>query len=194
MKFKKTMCLFLAGLTVMTATANFVVSGKDSDYAKLMKDNVEAKTGVLSDLIDCFKSFLQFVEGLIASEGEYAFLQQDRRPCPTIHIGDGIAAYGSDAGKKLLAEFKADADANGGTVVTGTANASAKYRTSTKQTDAYHFSFSCDMVFSGEWAYGYCVPCNYYDDGAMKNCRPFDSCSQLADLRKNTFLGLIGHK
>ncbi len=192
MKFKKTMCLFLAGLTAMTATANFVVSGKDSDYAKLMKGNVEAKTGLMSDLVNFCNSFLLFIEGLVATGGEYEYLEREESPCGTIHIGDGVAAYGSDMAKQLLAEFQNDTDANSGAVVTSSSSAKATYKTSTKQTDAYHFTFSCDMIFSGEWSWGYCVPCSYNDYGAMRNCRAFDSCSQLADLRIATFRKLIG--
>lgn len=195
MKFKKPICLFLAGLTVLAATVNFTVSGKDSNMAKLMKNNVEAKTlttgqAILGILDPTYFLYL-WIEGLIHNNADYEILVKEFRRCSTYHIGDGVATYGSDAAKQLLAEFAANADANNGAVASGSASASAKYRTSTRKTDTYLFTFSCDIEYSGNWQMGYCVPASYYDSGSTRNCRPFDSCSQLQELRVEAFKRLI---
>lgn len=186
MKFKKTLCLFLAGLTLTAATINFTISGKDSGFSKLMKNNVEAKTKSFWDVV------YLLIEGLLESNSTYSIIETAYAGCPSITIFDGVVMEGSDAAKQLMMMFSADAEYDAGS--SGKVNASFNYKTTKNKTDAYHFKYKCDMVFSGLWEYGFCKSCSPNDSGAMLNCKSYDSCSQLANLRIETIKNLLPGK
>lgn len=193
MKIKKTMCLFLAGVTVLVATVNFSVSGKDTNCSKLMKENVEAKSGIIDTCKDLYRYFFMALEGIVDYCSSHAILRKQLKTCGTISIANGVVLNGSDAAKRLLAEFQTSGSSGSG-AAGASAGATVSYNTSVKKTSASSYTFSCDMVFGGLWEYGYCVPCDASTVGAMRGCKAYDSCSQLATLRIEAFNKLIGVK
>lgn len=187
MKFKKTLCLFLAGLTLTAATINFTISGKDSGFSKLMKNNVEAKTKSFWDVV------YLLIEGLLESNSTYEYLCHDKKNCGTYDIGECVVMSGSDASKRLMMEFIDNADANGG-AVSNSFDGTVKYQVSKHRTDAYCFKFTCKMEFEGDWACGTCISTTSSDPRVIPNCKPYDSCSQLQMLRVNSFKQLLSGK
>lgn len=190
MKKKKTFCLLAACLVMTTAVVNVrlatVRQGKA--VSELVQGNVQAKAFPLALPVILL---LMSCENNSGQDIYYEYLEKDTS-CPTIEVSNGTFLYGSSEGMNLLASLNANLSVPK-QIIEGNLDTNVSYRAELNKNDAYSFKFNISLVFKGDdWTFGICKVTDKSSPQAVKNCKNYDMCSELAKMRGDAFKQALG--
>lgn len=182
------MYLLVTGLVLTAGAVNMaLVSNRENKVSKLVKDKVEAKASVL----DFILGYL-FGEDRTAQSGTYYAMIQSFGNCPDIKLSEGVLYYGTDKARQVLAAVNVSAP-GADTKVSGKLDAGISFTGTFNATNSYSFKYEFRLKFEGnKWEMGACKTTYPNDPQVIPNCKPYDQCSQIAEIRGTAYRNALG--
>lgn len=194
MKTKKTICLLTACLVMTTAIVNVRLATvrQTKAVSELVQGNVQAKASpFLGPALPAYLLYLLFSENNNGQDVYYQYLETETT-CPSIELSSGTFLYGSTEGMNLLASLNANLSVPN-QIIKADLDTDVSYKAELSKNDAYSFKYEINLEFKGnDWPVGICKVTDKSAPGAVKNCKKYDMCSEIVEMRGGAYRQALG--